>query len=129
MTLMSGFRLSNVRLFSLPERWAATRDFYAETMGLPVLSSDDDAGIAVFSAGEITLCVEKVDPLDDDEVVLVGRDTGIGFRVESAQKACESFERLGVEITGRPEKQGWGGILMHVEDPAGNVIDIAEYPK
>jgi predicted enzyme related to lactoylglutathione lyase len=123
---MAGFRLANVRLFAMPEDWPAAWDFYANTLGLTVTSLNLDAGIVVFQAGEITLCVERV---DESERRLVGRETGIGFRVESAHAACAFLESRNVEITGRPEKQSWGGILMHVKDPAGNVIDLAEYPK
>jgi catechol 2,3-dioxygenase-like lactoylglutathione lyase family enzyme len=125
---MQAIRITNFRLFALPKDWKATRDFYAEKLGLTLSSSNDELGVAVFSDGGVTLCIEQVDPADAEEVALVGRWSGLGFRVESAEEACDALERQGVPITGRPTKQAWGGILMHARDPAGNVIDLAEYP-
>jgi predicted enzyme related to lactoylglutathione lyase len=32
----------------------------------------------------------------------------------------------GCEIVGPPERQPWGGTLMHVTDPSGNVVSFVQ---
>jgi uncharacterized glyoxalase superfamily protein PhnB len=34
----------------------------------------------------------------------------------------------GVEFSGEPEKQFWGGILATLRDPAGNELQIVQQP-
>ncbi len=121
-------KLSAVRLFTKPEDWNATLQFYVQVLGVPVLRVDQATSVGVLQAGGVTLIIEQIDSADKEELALVGRETGISFETDNADSLCSSLERSGVPIVGRPEKQVWGGTLFHAKDPAANVIAFVQYP-
>jgi lactoylglutathione lyase len=118
--------VTHLRLFARPAEWAATREFYATTLGLSEAFLDEQSGVALFSIGELKLLVERVD--DEEEANdLAGRFAGISFRVANLAKACAELDQQGVVITGPPRRQPWGDSLAHVRDPAGNTITLIEF--
>jgi predicted enzyme related to lactoylglutathione lyase len=125
---MASMLLSAVRLFvrNLPEAVA----FYQTNFAWPVIADGMGDGYFVFDVADINLVIESV-ALDapEDEQVLVGRFTGISFRVENVAAAYERMRANGVTFTGEPEKQFWGGITATLLDTAGNEIQIVEYNR
>lgn len=120
------YRLSVVRVFALD--WERSVDFYQNKMGLPVRFSDAQAGWAEFDIGGPGLAVERVQPEDADEESLTGRFLGISLEVADIATTCDRLLELGVVFMSLPEKQPWGGMLAHFEDPEGNVLTLLERP-
>jgi uncharacterized glyoxalase superfamily protein PhnB len=60
---------------------------------------------------------------------LAGRFTGLSLGTDDVQREYERLRSLGVRMSGLPERQPWGGMLLTVADPAGQEFQIAQYPK
>jgi catechol 2,3-dioxygenase-like lactoylglutathione lyase family enzyme len=104
--------------------------FYGEALGLPMTADGSEHGYCVFQAGAAALVVEAV-PKDAEaaDQALVGRFTGLSFEVPSAAAAYRDLRSRGVVFTGEPEKQFWGGTLATFRDPAGNELQLCEWPQ
>lgn len=116
--------IAAVRVFVLDVEAAV--DFYANRLGLTASSTFD--GVAVFDAGGCDLIVEAADPDSAEERALVGRFSGVSFRVEDMQAAYRALVAKGVAFDGEPQPQEWGGVLAHFSDPDGNVLTLVAYP-
>ena len=105
-------------------------DFYERVLALRVGARSPEVGYVVFETGTCDLIVEQV-PSDapEDEQVLVGRFTGLSFNVTEIESFCRALANQGVPFTGRPEKQQWGGTLATLKDPAGNELQLVQYPS
>ncbi len=103
--------------------------FYEVQLGLRVGARAPDLGYAVLEAGTCDLVIERV-PGDapPDEQVLVGRFTGLSFSVGDIQALYQALRGQGVPFTGEPEPQPWGGTLATLRDPAGNELQLVQYP-
>jgi catechol 2,3-dioxygenase-like lactoylglutathione lyase family enzyme len=104
--------------------------FYEEILGLPLKADGREQGFCVFDAGSMNLVVERVEedaPAEDR--VLVGRFTGLSFDVADIQSKYTELSSLGVDFSGLPERQQWGGILATLRDPAGNELQLVEQPR
>ncbi|MCG8353982.1 MAG: VOC family protein [Kiloniellales bacterium] len=113
-----------VRVFTFD--LARARAFYCETLGLAALSSGD--GVVILDTGQAKLLIEAADPDDAEERPLVGRFMGISFTVEDAQRSADWLTGRGVALEAPPERQAWGGVLVHFRDPDGNILTLVEYP-
>ena len=93
-------------------------EFYENTLGLRVGARGPEADYVVFEAQTCDLIVERV-RLDapQDEQILVGRFTGLSFDVKNITALCRELASKGVQFTGQPEKQSWGGTLATLSDP------------
>ena len=120
---MTTLAASSVRLF-VRELPAATA-FYRDALRLALVAQGE--GFAVFDAGTIELVVE-LGEADERGRPLVGRFTGLSFRIEDARAEFERLRALGVRLLGEPEPQPWGGTLVTFEDPAGNEMQLVQYP-
>lgn len=108
---------------------AAARRFYAEGLGLALRAHDVARGYCVFDAGNVELVVEAV-PADApaEDQALVGRFTGLSFRVPSVHVAHQDMVRRGIAFSAAPERQFWGGTLATFRDPEGNEFQIVQRP-
>ena len=102
---------------------ARARTFYETALGLASQQASNE--VALFATGGATLILEATGP-DDQE--LVGRFTGIFFRVADMTAAVAALAARGVLFDGPPEVQPWGGTLARLRDPGGNVVTLVEYP-
>src|SRR5215510_5643458 len=113
-------KIAAVRLFV--EEMAAARAFYAEQLGMKSVSLDE--AVLVFDAGPL-LIVE----LADDEARsegLVGRFAGVSLATGDIDALHAKLRKVGCPIVGPPERQPWGGRLMHVKDPSGNIVSFVQ---
>lgn len=117
--------LNTVRVFVRDISEASS--FYREKLGLEQTAGSGEYGYCVFNAGNTQLVVESV-ALDapQEEQILVGRFTGLSFTVANVYEKHREFAAAGVEFSGEPEKQFWGGILATLRDPAGNELQIVQ---
>jgi predicted enzyme related to lactoylglutathione lyase len=120
-------RLAAARIFATDLDEAAS--FYADVLGLRVRARSIDAGYVVFDAGACDLVVERAEPqADGEDPSLVGRFTGLSFAVDDLEATHAVLEQRGVRFTGKPERQAWGGVLATLVDPAGNQVQLVQYP-
>lgn len=105
-------------------------DFYSKTLGMKIDYTDEKNWVQFKSGAEVSLAIEKCDP-NHVEVgsKLVGRFVGVSLMVDSLSEIYEELKQKGVKFTGIPEKQHWGGTLVHFEDPDGNVLTLMEEAK
>jgi catechol 2,3-dioxygenase-like lactoylglutathione lyase family enzyme len=114
--------LASVRIFvtDLP---AAAR-FYADVVGLEQVWSSADA--VVFGRKPM-LVIEAADAEAHAEG-LVARFTGVAFATDDAAALYRELASAGVPTHGAPERQPWGGILLHAKDPSGNTVTFLQAP-
>ncbi len=115
---------AHVRVFVRPRQWNAARSFYRKTLGLACV--DPEAGLFELPDG-LTLGIERVPPKDHEED-LVGRLLAVSFRVADVARAYRRLRAKGVRFHGPPKMQPWGGTLAFLDDPAGNVLTLVQYP-
>ena len=119
--------LSTARVFVRDIREA--KRFYTEKLGLALKADGTQDGYCVFNAGSTELVIESVDrDAPEEDQVLVGRFTGLSFSVNDAVEKHRELASAGVQFSGLPEKQLWGGILATLRDPAGNELQIVQHP-
>ena len=117
--------LSAVRVFV--KDVAAAKAFYSERLGLRVTLGDLDHGVCIYDAGGAQLIVESVpDEAPADEQILVGRFTGLSFTVDNIAAKHRELVTHGVEFSGAPEQQYWGGWLATFKDPSGNELQLVQ---
>jgi lactoylglutathione lyase len=120
-------RLAAARIFVQDLEEAS--HFYEKTLGFRVGARGPDTSYVVFEAQTCDLIVERIDrDAPPDEQSLVGRFTGLSFNVKGIEALCRELTSKGVEFTGQPERQVWGGTLATMRDPAGNEFQLVEYP-
>ena len=103
--------------------------FYADILGLRQTAGSAAAGYCVFDAGAVRLIVEAVaaDACAQD-AALVGRFTGLSFEVDDVRATHARLSSRGVPFDEEPEVQAWGGVVAALRDPAGNVMQVCQYP-
>jgi catechol 2,3-dioxygenase-like lactoylglutathione lyase family enzyme len=114
--------LASVRIF-VTDVPAAVK-FYTDVVGLRRVWGDAD--VAIFGDDPV-IVVEGSGRHGDDEG-LVGRFTGITFATDDADSLHAKLTRAGVPTHGAPERQPWGGIFVHADDPSGNTITFLQRP-
>jgi predicted enzyme related to lactoylglutathione lyase len=102
--------------------------FYSQRLGLKIKTADEERGFCMFDTGEVKLIVEAGAPDDAEGDELVGRFTGLSFPVVDIRAKHLQLSAAGVEFTGVPEQQYWGGWLATFKDPAGNGLQLFQQP-
>ena len=115
-------RIDAVRVF-VHDREAACV-FYGETLGLPAGIRDAAAGWAEFDVGGAVPGVERVAPGDAEGGAPVGRFPGVSLAVDDIEAAYAGLLARGARFHGAPERQHWGGVLAHLDDPEGNTLTL-----
>ena len=113
-------KIAAVRLFV--DDVAAARAFYSDLLALPPVSLEP--AVLVFDAGPL-LIVEQADAEARAEG-LVGRFAGVSLGVPDIEALHARLKASGCTIVGPPERQPWGGTLMHVKDPGGNIVSFVQ---
>ncbi len=115
-------KLYAVRVFV--RDWESACDFYENTLELPVKYKEPALGWAEFDIGGPSLGLEQVAENDEEGKALVGRFVGMSLQVDDIDAVYKDLTEKGVEFTGPPTKQDWGGTLAHLKDPAGNILTL-----
>lgn len=100
----------------------AALGFYRDLLGLTVKWDMSDYGAIGFDLG-VDLIIERED-LSGEDGNLVGRFVGVSISVDDIEDTYTSLRAAGVEFTGPPTTQPWGGVLAHFRDPAGNILTL-----
>lgn len=101
--------------------------FYRDALGLEHRFTDN--GYAEFAAGPTKLALmERARAAE-----MLGRPVPSGgwggeilFLVENADAEAERLRAAGVEIVAGPEDRPWGHRTLHVADPEGHLVELAE---
>ncbi|MBB6095071.1 putative enzyme related to lactoylglutathione lyase [Povalibacter uvarum] len=117
-------KLGAARIFV--RSFTEAKTFYADRLGLRIEACDDSHGFCMFDTGAAKLIVESIGDHDDEGERLVGRFTGLSFPVDDIQATHRELSALGVEFSGVPEQQPWGGWLATFRDPSGNGLQLAQ---
>ena len=107
---------------------AEAKAFYSERLGLTVEVADEEHGFCMFDTGATKLIIEAVSSEDEEGRELVGRFTGRSFPVEDILSKHRQLSAAGVEFSGAPERQYWGGWLATFKDPSGNGLQLVQEP-
>lgn len=104
----------------------AARRFYGEVLGLP-LRAESSGAWCVFDAG-VDLVIERADAGDAEAQALVGRFSGLSFGTVNIAGRVAACRARGAHVIEDPQQQPWGGWLATLADPAGNRIQLVQYP-
>ena len=112
-------QLASLRIFA--EDLEATAAFYRDVVGLAEGWSSPEA--VVFGSDPIV-----IEQADDDarREGLLGRFVGAAFWADDAEALYGELTDKGIATAGAPERQPWGGILLHAIDPSGNTITFLQ---
>lgn len=116
------FKLYALRIFSF--KWDESLTFYRDKVGLPLKFADPEHGWAEFDLGGVSLAVERQAEGDVEAKNLVGRFVGASIQVEDIDETYRTMKGNGVIFMGPPEKQPWGGVLVHFKDPDNNILTL-----
>jgi len=101
--------------------------FYEEKLKWNLSADGSVNGFLVFEPGNITIVVERTERREsDEEGGLLGRFTGLTLAAEDIYAAVTELKKEGVEFTGGPERQSWGGVLAWFQDVEGNILTLIE---
>ena len=102
-------------------------EFYTDKLGLKLDYTDKENWAQFESGAEVSLAIERVEA---DHTIfgskMVGRYAGVTLMVDDIKKSYVQLMSKGVEFTGEPQKQQWGGILAHLKDLDGNILTIMQ---
>lgn len=102
-------------------------EFYTKTLGMTI-DYTDKAHWAQFKSGEdVSLAIQKCAPdYVEQGSKMVGRFVGVTLMVDNLEEQYNHLGAKGVQFTGRPIKQNWGGTLAHLKDLDGNVLTLMQ---
>jgi catechol 2,3-dioxygenase-like lactoylglutathione lyase family enzyme len=121
---------SGIRAITLfVEDLEATKQFYAEVFGLPVMYEDDNSAVFKFENTLINLlkttaAVELIEP-----AAVASRDAGarvqFTIEVEDVDAMCVELATRGVKLLNGPMDRPWGIRTASFRDPGGHIWEIA----
>lgn len=98
------------------------KPFYADLLGIP-LGGVNEMMMEFFPGATTTLGVALA--LQEDARRLVGRHTGITFKVERIEELCETLKAGGARFIEPLESSPWGKMAV-IADPDGNQFAIVD---
>jgi len=111
------------------EDLAATKKFYLDVFGLPVVYAD--ANSAVFKIGENLINLLKISEADAliEPAQVASREAGSRFiltiPVEDVDATCADLSARGVKLLNGPMDRPWGIRTASFMDPAGIIWEVA----
>ena len=107
----------------------ASKKFYGEVFGLPVMYEDDNSAVFKFENTLINLlkttaAVELIEP-----AAVASRDTGaraqFTLEVDDVDVMCAELAERGVQLLNGPMDRPWGIRTASFRDPGGHIWEIA----
>jgi len=109
---------------------AATRAFYLEVFGLPILFEDEDSAVFRFDNTMINLLKSSaaVSLIDPATVASPGSGSRLQLTldVEKVDATCAELTARGVELLNGPMDREWGIRTASFRDPGGHIWEIAQ---
>ena len=108
----------------------ATRAFYLEVFGLPILFEDEDSAVFRFDNTMINLLTSSAAVSLVDPAAVASPDTGsrlqLTLDVENVDATCAELAARGVVLLNGPMDREWGIRTASFRDPGGHIWEIAE---
>jgi catechol 2,3-dioxygenase-like lactoylglutathione lyase family enzyme len=108
---------------------AASRSFYRDVFGVPLVYEDDVSAVFQFADTMINLLeVTAADALFDPHPVGTHDDGArvlLTLNVDDVDAECERLRSLGVSLLNGPMDRPWGIRTASFLDPSGHVWEIA----
>jgi len=107
----------------------ATKRFYREVFGLPVVFEDEDS--AVFDFGNTIVNLLKSTAAGEliEPAAVGAREAGARFQftieVDDVDATCAELAGRGVELLNGPQDRPWGVRTASFSDPGGHIWEIA----
>ena len=102
-------------------------DFYTKTLGMEIDFTDHKNWAQFKSGEEVSLAIEQSSA---DRTIfgskVVGRYVGVTLMVDNIIQLFEKLQTKGVRFIGPPEKQPWGGTLVHLKDLDDNILTLMQ---
>jgi catechol 2,3-dioxygenase-like lactoylglutathione lyase family enzyme len=120
--------ISAITLFV--EDLEASKQFYQEALGLPLVFEDDAS--AVFNFGNTLVNLLKTTGAHEliEPAVVATREAGsrllLTITVEDVDAKCTELEARGVQLLNGPMDRPWGVRTAAFSDPAGHIWEIAK---
>ena len=109
---------------------AATRAFYLEVFGLPILFEDEDSAVFRFDNTMINLLKSSAAVSLVDPAAVASPDTGsrvqLTLDVENVDATCAELAGHGVALLNGPMDREWGIRTASFRDPGGHIWEIAQ---
>jgi catechol 2,3-dioxygenase-like lactoylglutathione lyase family enzyme len=120
--------ISNITLFV--EDLAATRQFYQNVFGLPVMFEDHDSAVFNFGNTNINLLKATAAPELIEPATIAPPDAGSRFQftidVDDVDAMCTELAERGVQLLNGPMERPWGIRTASFRDPGGFIWEIAK---
>ena len=112
------------------EDLAATRQFYLDVFGLPVMFEDDDSVVFDFGNTIINLLRTTAAPELVEPARVAPREAGSRFQltlnVDDVDAMCAELARRRVTLLNGPMDRPWGVRTASFMDPGGHIWEIAK---
>ena len=129
---MAGWHPDNVFAITLvAEDLEATRDFYREVFGLPVIFEDDASAVFAFGPVMVNLLAARAAPELVAPAPVGGPEDGVRFQltiqVDDVDAAAAEAVSRGAVLLNGPMDRPWGIRTAAFRDPAGHVWELAHH--
>ena len=108
----------------------ATRAFYLEVFGLPILFEDQDSAVFRFDNTIINLLKSSAAVSLVDPAAVASPDTGsrvqLTLDVQNVDATCAELAGHGVSLLNGPMDREWGIRTASFRDPGGHIWEIAQ---
>ncbi len=112
------------------EDLAATKRFYQEVFGLPIVFEDDNSTVFDFGNTIINLLAVTEAPDLIAPAVVAPPDAGsrlqLTIKVDDVDAMCAELTARGVELLNGPMDRPWGIRTAAFRDPGGHIWEIAQ---
>ena len=109
---------------------AATKAFYQEVFGLPLVFEDDDSAVFNFGNTIVNLLATSAAPELIEPGWVASPESGSRFQltidVDDVDATCAELSKRGVELLNGPIDRPWGVRTASFRDPAGHLWEIAK---
>ncbi len=123
-------KISTITLFA--EDLPATKAFYQEVFGLPVVFEDADSAVFNFGNMLVNLLTTSAAPELIEPAAVGSPDAGPRFQltvdvdVDDVDATCAELAKRGVELLNGPIDRAWGVRTAVFKDSPGHIWEIAK---
>ena len=112
------------------EDLAATKTFYSEVFGLPLVFEDPVSAVFEFDNLLLNVLLASEAPKLVEPVLIGAPGAGVRYmptiRVADADETCAELIKHGVTLLNGPTDRPWGRRTAAFSDPAGTIWEIAQ---
>lgn len=118
--------IATVMIWTAPDRYAAMRRFYLETLGLePRRDRDGHLSVAWGAPPDdvrfIVAAHHEVDGPTHEPLRIM-----LNLLVRDIHATAQRLQAGGVTFSRRPEQESWGGWIATFQDPDGNTLQLLQ---